>query len=194
MENLTTLSEIKRVLRMTNEIPDDELGSFISGASEEIYQEYGWPIASTQAIIDSDNDTYYIFPTLQQATPVFSVSRVLINGSLLSSGSYTTVTGSATVTLANGLASTYSNESIIMGYSPNIFNRLATFMTSLDVLQSTFLIAREGEEFPRTAYLTQKIAAIKTKLNAGVYNSSQFEGYSHYKGDYVYQDDIGGTI
>jgi len=162
MEDLTTVSEVKRVLRMTNEIPDDELGSFISGASEEIYQEYGWPIASTQAIIDSDNDTYYIFPTLQQATPVFSVSRVLVNGSLLSSGSYTTVTGSATVTLATGLASTYSNESIIMGYSPNIFNRLATFMTSLDVLQSTFLMQEREKSSQEQLTLLKRLPTIKT--------------------------------
>lgn len=194
MEDLTTVDDVKRVTRITNELTDDEIGSAISSVSKEIYSEYGWPISSTQSVIDKDNETYYIYPQLKQGMPIYSVSRILVNGSFLSTGSYTSDTSNATVTLDSDIVNNYANETIIIGYAPYIFNRLATFMASLDILQSTHLIAREGEEFPRTSYLTQKIKEIKNKLNEGMYRSSEYEGYNHYAGEYVYQDDIGGIL
>ena len=56
----TTGSEVKRVARLTNEIPDDEIEDFIESVNQEMIREHGYPIKRIRTTIDPDIGSYYL--------------------------------------------------------------------------------------------------------------------------------------
>jgi len=175
----TDIASIKRLVRVTNELTDSEIQGFIEFTDQDIIADYGKAVKNMSSTVGDGNSsgrtTYYLNPDLNEA---YKVNEVKVNGSclvpfiasgsssVLGSGSYTFGAGS----YANGVVlnstdvSTYDGKLLEISYIPQIFHNLATFMTSFDLIQSMHIVAGRDDEFPRTAWIKQRIEQVKSEI------------------------------
>lgn len=188
----TKIENVKRLARLTNEVPDDELQEFIESVNQEILREHGYPVARMRSDISTSYGSYYLNTNRE---PVYKIDRVIVDGSLLSEGSWTGNSGSASVAIPSDILTNKSGKAILVDYIPYIYHQLATFKAAKDVIESQYLVSSEGGEFPRTAWLTTRIKDIlETLPNSPMYRSSEYSSWSPESGTYVDQSLLGNNL
>jgi len=191
MTDLTASGSVKRILRVTNEVPDSEVASFIKDTQEEIWRDYGYPPRIVHCWIDSDSEQYRYYLSRERRS-IHSVDRVSVSGSILPTSSYTPELDRGYIDVGSEIVEGKSGSMLTVGYTPKIYEKLATFMVSRDLLGSMYLTSSEGGEFPRPAYLKRKIDTIRMEILGGdtIIRSSPYKDPHPDYGEYIPQDQV----
>jgi len=190
----TSGSEVKRVARLTNEIPDDEIADFIESVNQELIREHGYPVMRISTDIELDRPNYYLNA---KQMPVYSVDRVFIDGSVLGSSLWTSHAGSGYITLGSEIYENdlYDAETMKVDFIPSIYHELATYICGRDLIESQYLISDGGGSFPRISWFNKKIETILNSLSdSPMYSPSAYSGWDPEAGISVDQTILGNTI
>ncbi len=192
--NFTTGSEVKRVARLTNEIPDDEINDFIESVNQELIREHGYPVMRIRTSIELNRENYYL--NLKQM-PVYSVDRVFIDGSVLSSNLWSDHSGSGYIALGSEIFenSTYDAKEMKVDFIPSIYHELATYICGRDLIESQYLISGEGGSFPRIGWFNKKIETILDSLSdSPMYSPTTYQSWDIENGELIDQTLLGNKI
>lgn len=188
----TDLRSVKKVARITNEVPDDEIEEFIDGVNQEILKEHGYPVERAWTYVDDERGSYFVNRFRQ---PVYKIDRVFVNGSLLPDSMWTENATEGCVSVGSGVSTGADGSIIAFDVIPSVYNRLATFMAAKDIVESQYLVSAEGGEFPRTGWLTTKIKGILNTLpNNPMMRSTEYASWSPETGTYVDQSGMGEDV
>ena len=188
----TKIENVKRLARITNEVPDDELQEFISCVNQEILREHGYPVARAWSNIEDDRGSYYVNIKRE---PVYKIDRVFVDGSLVSDGSWTGNATQGCISIGSGITIPYDGKIIKIDYIPYVYHQLATFKTAKDIIESQYLVSTDGGEFPRTAWLTSRIKDIMESLpSSPMMATSEYSSWNPETGVFVDQLQAGNNI
>ena len=189
----TDVSEIKRIARITNQLDDGEIGSYIDDVENYIIEEYGYYPGKMYSNINTDFGGSYFLQ--RNRKPVHAIKQVFLDGSELPEGSYTSVPGSGMILLASGLDTTFDGKLISIKFIPQIYHNLASWTTAKDVLQSQYLISSEGAENARVSTFNENIKRAEKALNQEVfYSPSKYVKWNPEMGVFVDQIGLGNNI
>ena len=192
--NFTTGSDVKRVSRLTNEIPDDEINEFIESVNQELIRDHGYPVKRIRTTVLKGRPNYYLD---KNKMPFYSVDRVFVDGSVLGSSLWTSQNDKGFVTLGSEI---YDNDLFVskdmkVDFIPSIYHELATYICGRDLIESQYLVSQEGGSFPRVSWFNKKIDTILNSLSESpMYSPSKYQSWSIDSGELIdqnlFSDDI----
>jgi len=193
MTIFTDVSKVKRLARISNELSDDEIGSYIEDVDTYMIEEYGYYPGRMHTQLNIDRSGSYFLR--KDRKPIYSVKQVFVDGSELNAGSFTSVPGSGMILIPSDIESTYDGDSLHIKYIPKMYHNLASWIAAKDVMESQHLISRDGADSPRVSVFNKNINSAIEAINQEVlYRPSKYTKWHPQKGEYVDQLDLGNQI
>lgn len=185
---LTDLDKVKQLTGLNaGELSDAEIDQYILDTMDDIYDSFGRPIKKIYTYIENGEYSYVVD---KQKRKIFSVESLYVNGSLISTGSYSVDKNIGEVTLGSSIVNTNVSKKLEIEYVPKIFESFATFRASQKCLMTLYITGQDGTTSPRLDFINSELKALSSKLspaNKGLLRSSKYEDFDPRDGEYIDQ-------
>ncbi len=188
---LTDVKAVKDIARLNSnaDIADYEILRFIDDTESEVYENYGNPVKKTYFQLDSSFGSV-IYDFTGNNVPVHTVQEVRIDGRAvpLSEGSWSLGLSQGLIKFDSDLVIGSNSMNVSVDWIPKAFHTLATYMTALDLIDSSSIIDGEEVRNPLAVKLGRRIGSVSDSIRPKeVFRSSAYERWDERDGKFVYQ-------
>lgn len=171
VDYLTTVTEVKRQMDLTNEYSDEEIGSYITDVEYDIFAEYPNFKKYSEIEIASEYDSEYYIHNKNSIFRPYKIVLAREEDSDLDAGWYNIDSGSWVLSFDK--PSVIVDTAIQIGsdgvkyridWIPTIFNRLATLMTKQKLIERGITFTNSGPDAGPTEQVISEIDSIKGLL------------------------------